>query len=190
MDIKPLISKAHAEFRRLRSGELGDVLRKQGIDYRIIWGLESYKLREVAISMMNAIAQSGLPPTECQTELARALWAEDVRESKMLATRLFPPQVMLQQEAQQWAESILYTELADQACMYLFARLDFAPQIAKQWIKSEKSMMQYMALMIALRLEVSLPEAEYLVNDMTKPLWLRTTAAKAVTLLTSNVTKQ
>ena len=173
-DIQLLISKAHAEFRKLRNGEVGDNLRTQGIDYKTIWGLESYRLKEIAEYM-----RGEMPNAEVQREVAEALWGEEVRESKMLATRLYPIGDMTEELADAWAKSIPYTELADQACMNLFARLPFAEALAARWMEGP-DLQQYMALQIALRKDLSGYEgkAKCIAENKNKPMWLRVSAQR------------
>ena len=169
-----LLSKAHAEFRKLRNGEVGDNLRAQGIDYKTIWGLESYRLKGIAELLLPEIETQ-----EMQAELANRLWDEDVRESKMLATRLYPKELMTEALAQQWASAIRYTELADQACMNLFARLPFAEKLVAQWMEGS-DLLKYMALQIILRLELPgwQDRAAQLAQDASRPMWLRVSAAR------------
>lgn len=177
MDVTTWLSKAHAEFRRLRSGELADNLRAQGISYRIIWGLESYRLKEIAQIFL---ADETLT-IEGRRLLANALWDEDVRESKMLATRLYPTGEMSELLANEWASAIQYTELADQACMNLFARLPFAATLANAWARDEASAMkQYAAMQLALRLDLTeLREtASAIAQNTANPLWLRHAASR------------
>jgi len=172
--VKLLLSQAHAEFRRLRSGELGDTLRSQGIDYKIIWGLESYRLKEIAETLRSAIKDT----TEAEA-LAIALWEEDIRESKMLATRLFPTSSFNPSMAETWGDAVPYTELADQLCMNLLSRVSFASSLAEKWI-NEDEMKQYMALQLALRLDLMQlkPQAEIIAADNSHPMWLRTAAQR------------
>ncbi|MBR0036023.1 MAG: DNA alkylation repair protein [Bacteroidales bacterium] len=166
----PSISEIHAHFRRLRNGEVADNLRAQGICYRLAWGLESYRLK--------AIAGQYTP----NAELAETLWNEDVRESKMLATRLYPIGEMTREKAEAWSLQIPYAEIADQACMNLFARLPFASQLAKDWIMGTR-MQQYCALQLKLRLDIDDQElrskAEVLAADQSLPAWLRSAALRA-----------
>ena len=68
-----LVSKAHAEFRKLRNGEVGDNLRVQGVEYKTIWGLESYRLKEIAAIFLADETLS----VEALRDLASALWAEE-----------------------------------------------------------------------------------------------------------------
>lgn len=181
--MKLLLSKAHAEFRRLRSGELGDNLRAQGISYQIVWGLESYKLKEIAERLLPEVETSaeetGATPTELQAAYAQTLWEEDVRESKMLATRLYPLAKMTPELATNWSDAVRYTELADQLCMNLLARTSFAEELVHKWIESDSTDMQkYMALQIALRRDIAVPQAAAMAQEESLPLCVRTAALK------------
>ena len=180
---KILLSKAHAEFRRLRSGELGDNLRAQGISYRVIWGLESYKLKEIAERLLPEVdasaKENGANPSDYRAAYAQILWEEDVRESKMLATRLYPIDKMAPEVATDWSTSVRYTELADQLCMNLLSRTSFAERLVREWLTSGSSDMQkYKALQIALRLDIAVPQAQEMAKDETLPRCIRTAALK------------
>ncbi|MBO6013433.1 MAG: DNA alkylation repair protein [Bacteroidales bacterium] len=164
-----LLSDIHAHFRRLRNGEVADNLLAQGIRYRLAWGLESYRLKDIAALYTP------------DAELAETLWKEDVRESKMLATRLYPVGQMTPETAERWSREIPYAEIADQACMNLFARLPFARQLALGWLKGSP-MQQYCALQLQLRLEFAEPEfrkkAQEIMADYSQPAWLRAAALR------------
>lgn len=171
------LSKAHAEFRKLRNGEVADNLRDQGIEYKTIWGLESYRLKEIASMLMEQI-----PDEAARQQLAESLWAEDVRESKMLATRLYPIALLSAERAAQWADDVRYTELADQLCMHLLSRLADAPQWIARWIEAD-SMHRYMALMLILRLDLTgyAEQATAIAADASQPMWLRAAAQRVAT---------
>lgn len=171
---KRKISAIHARFRQLRNGEVADNLQAQGVNYRLAWGLESYRLKEIA-------QEECCQGTEEERQaMAEYLWQEEVRESKMLATRLYPPSLMDIETAKAWGDAIGYTEIADQAAMNLFCRLPFAGQLANLWRNSSKPMLQYMALKLAARIDEVPSEivawAEILKQDETAPMWLRTAA--------------
>ncbi|MBQ0058039.1 MAG: DNA alkylation repair protein [Bacteroidales bacterium] len=173
-----LLSKIHARFRQLRSGEVSDNLRAQGVVYRVAWGVESYKLKTIADEFRSLVEDEG-----SLAELADKLWAEDVRESKMLATRLHPVSLMTLEKAESWASDVRYTEQADQLCMNLLSHLAFARNLVKAWIDGD-TLHQYMALHIASRLEIddsSLRlKACSIVNNTQQPLWLRSMANNIV----------
>ena len=141
---KKVLSDIHARFRQLRSGELADNLALQGVKYRIAWGLESYRLKEIAEDF------------EQNAELAEALWEEDVRESKMLATRLFPTNELSAEKALSWVKEARYTEIADQVCMNLLARMSSSEELAESLAKAEiksSPIEIYSALKLATRIE-------------------------------------
>lgn len=167
---KLVLSAIHARFRQLRNGEVVDNLAAQGITYRLAWGLESYRLREIAQEF------------EPSAELADALWNEEVRESKMLATRLYPISEMTEEKALGWIAEIKYTELADQICMNMLAKLPFAQQLADDLLNADfctDPIKTYTALKIATRIEWlsdrCLAVAESLINSEA-PLYLKTAA--------------
>lgn len=113
------------------NGIVSTSMREKGMEYRINFGL--------TLPLIRSIAESYTP----NAELARYLWKEQVRESKMLATWLYPSDEMTPEIAQQWAEEIPYPEIADVCCMNLFVKLPFASQKAAEWITSGKEIIRY-----------------------------------------------
>lgn len=123
---KILLSKIHAQFRSLRNGEVADLLRQYGVSYRLAFGVQSYQLKAVAEWVKTQVEE------EVLQELAETLWAEDIRESKMLAARLFPAERMDQAMAERWIAESPYKEITDQLVMHLLCRLPFATQLAER----------------------------------------------------------
>lgn len=168
--MKQVLSAIHARFRQLRNGEIVDNLAAQGITYRIAWGLESYRLREIALEQEQSV------------ELAEALWAEDVRESKMLATRLFPIEEMSIEKAKNWIAETKYTELADQMCMNLLAKLPYAKSLAEELSAKDykdSPIAIYIALKLATRIEAKSETVHALADkllDSDAPIFLKTAA--------------
>jgi 3-methyladenine DNA glycosylase AlkD len=168
--MKQLLSDIHAQFRRQMNADIAGTLARGGVRYHLCFGVPSMRLREVAERYTPSV------------ELAEALWTEDIRESKMLATRLYPIGQMTREVADRWAGEIRYAEIADQACMNLFSRLPFAAELAETWLRGEAHtapMRTYCALMLYARLESSKPDArrlQELVADTTLPTALRTAA--------------
>lgn len=172
--MKQVLSHIHARFRQLRNGEVADNLAAQGVRYRLAWGVESYRLKAIADEVKAAIAEE-----DKLKAIAEYLLNEDVRESRMLATRLYPVGMMTKEDAEQWAENIVYTEQADQACMNLFAKVPFAKELVERWI-SCNDIRLYMALQIALRLNMTddriLQRAKKIVEEASFPIWIRSMA--------------
>lgn len=167
---KLVLSAIHARFRQLRNGEVVDNLAAQGITYRLAWGLESYRLREIAQEF------------EPSAELAETLWAEDVRESKMLATRLYPLDELTIEKAQEWIKDVGHTEIADQLCMNLLAKASFANELIGRLLDrdfEQEPITTYIALKIATRIESKTDRCNILADKIIgsiAPIFLKTAA--------------
>lgn len=115
-------------------------MREKGLDYKINWGVSIPDLRQMA-------AQYGK-----DYALAIALWKEDIRECKILATMIMPPEEMLPEIVELWMEQTPSQEIAEQAAFYLYQHLSFAPVIAYRWIATDKPLWQICGFNILSRL--------------------------------------
>lgn len=112
------LSEIKKEFFSLRNGMIADTLRKAGMPYKMIFGLNVPQLAEIARRLV---------PSE---PLAESLWRDrEVRESRLLATYLFPPEQMSLQKALQLAADIRTPEEGDMLAFRIFKRLPFAQQL-------------------------------------------------------------
>lgn len=125
---KKILSDIHAKFRSLRNGEVADLLRQYGVQYHLAFGVQSYQLKGIAEGVLSAYPVFAEDLSE-RKALAETLWNEDIRESKMLATRLYPLSLMDRETAIRWAKESPYNEITDQLVMNLLARLDFAAEL-------------------------------------------------------------
>lgn len=137
------------------NGIVSASMREKGMKYRINFGL-TYPL-------IRRIAEAYVP----DAELAQYLWKEQIRESKMLATWLYPANEMTPEVAQQWVEEIPYPEIADICCMNLFVKLPFALQKASEWVMSDKEIIRYTGYQLFNRLTM---QGEYPENDVESKL--------------------
>lgn len=113
-----VISDIKKSFFALRNGILADTLRKAGMSYKVIFGLQIPQIAEIA---------RGLNPSE---ELASALWEDSgVRESRLLACYLFSPAETDMEKALALAASVQTPEEADMLAFRLFKRLPFAGEL-------------------------------------------------------------
>ena len=126
-----IVREIKGKLRLFMNGVLSQSLREKGLKYRLIFGVELPRLKEIAAGY------------EQSHDLAQALWKEDIRECKILAAYLQPTDSFAPELADFWMESISNTELADYVCMALFRRLPYASQKAFQWIASENRMEVY-----------------------------------------------
>lgn len=127
-------------FRQAMNADLSNSMRAHGLEYRMNFGVPSPRIKLIA---------SQFEPNAAD---AQYLWNEDVRESKMLATYLFPKEEMTEALANEWAAQIRYPEIADQAAMNLFVALPFAEQLATQWISADSEMLNYTGFRLWVRL--------------------------------------
>lgn len=89
-------------FMTYRNGIVADSLRKAGMPYGVIFGLQLPQLREIARSIGDDI------------DLARELWRDrNVRESRLLALAIFPAPSLSLEEARSMALDVQTREEAD-----------------------------------------------------------------------------
>lgn len=135
-------------FRQMMDGAVAKSMRDKGIDYKLNWGATMPRLREMAEELKR---NSQCAPTKTY-DLAIALWKEDVRECKLLATMLMPPEQMLSEVCDIWMEQVPSQEVAEQVSFNLWQYLPYAPEKAYQWIASDKEFYQLCGFHVLTRL--------------------------------------
>ena len=130
-ETKQLLTDIKAELRLYMNGVMAQSLRERGLKYRLIFGIELPRLKEIA---------SHYAPNH---DLAQALWKEDIRECRILAGLLQPTESFLPELADIWLEQMHDTELIDYTCMNLFRRLPCASVKAFEWMAAEDVLTQY-----------------------------------------------
>ncbi len=128
------------QLRLSMNGAASQSMREKGLLYKINFGVELPRLKQIAAAF----------PQE--HHLAQALWKEEIRECKILATMLQPVDSFLPEIADIWVERIQTQEIAEIASMNLFQHLPYAPQKALQWMASEEPLTQACGLLTAARL--------------------------------------
>lgn len=115
-----------------RNGIVSDTLRKAGMPYNIIFGLQ---LPQIA-----AIARE----YGASDELADSLWKDSgVRESRLLACYLYDAENMTQEKALNIASTVQTAEEADILCFRLLRRLPFAETLALRLTAAESPLAAY-----------------------------------------------
>ena len=107
------------------NGVVSTSMREMGIVYKLNFGVALPEVRE--------IASSHTP----DPELGAALWKEDVRELKILATFLQPADDLTEEMAWQWVKEIPYLEIAEQCSRNLFWKLSFAGRWVTELVKAD-----------------------------------------------------
>ena len=139
-DVSQQVKEIKQSFRQMMDGAVAKSMRDKGVDYRLNWGATLPRLRAKA---------DELGPNY---SLAIALFKENVRECKILATMVMPPNEVLPEVIDIWMEQITTQEIAEQAAFNLFQYLPYAPEKAYTWMASEKPLYQLCGFHILSRL--------------------------------------
>ena len=140
MDIQAQVKEIKQSFRQMMDGAVAKSMRDKGLTYKLNWGATLPRLREKA----DAYGKN--------YDLAIALWKEDVRECKILATMMMPADKVLPEVIDIWMEQITSQEIAEQAVFNLFQYLPYAPEKAYTWMASDKPLYQLCGFHILARL--------------------------------------
>lgn len=124
----------------MMNGPLSASMREKGLGYRVIFGVEWPRLVEMARE---------IGP---DYHLAQALWKEDIRECRLLAGLLMPPQDFLPEVADIWVEQMRWPEEAQYTVMSLFQHLPYASEKAFCWIADDRWMFQLTGFLLLARL--------------------------------------
>lgn len=128
--IKDQLNAIKRSFRLVMNGPASQSMRQKGVDYKINWGVPFTQLRVMARDYGK------------NYDLAVALWKENIRECKILATLIMPPASMPREVVDIWMGEVVSQELAELAAFNLFQYLDYAPELAYSWIASENELYQ------------------------------------------------
>ena len=138
-----IIKSIKNEFRLGMNGVISTSMRNKGMDYKIIFGLSLPQLRNIAEKY------------SFNKEVAEILWNEDIRESKLLATMIYPYEEMNIEVAKLWINDICFTEVADISTMFLFSKLSYADELIMDNINSEDDNKKYFAMRLFIRLVIN-----------------------------------
>lgn len=101
-----------------RNGVIADTLRKAGMPYSLIFGLQ--------LPQLSAIARS-VPHSE---GLADRLWADkNIRESRLLACYIYPAESLPMEKAAKLASETITKEETDILCFRLLRNLPYATEL-------------------------------------------------------------
>lgn len=148
MDVKEQIKEIKQSFRQMMDGSIAQSMRDKGLNYHLNWGATLPRLRAKA----DELANSQELTANSQYDLAIALWKENVRECKILATMLMPPEKMLPEVCDIWMEQVPSQEIAEQAAFNLWQYLPYAPMKAYQWIANDQEYYQLCGFHVLSRL--------------------------------------
>ncbi len=125
-NVKEKLKKIKQSFRLMMNGPASQSMREKGLNYKINWGVPIPSLKQMAKEYGK------------DYDLAIELFKEDIRECKILATMIMPPEKFLPEIADIWMEQTISYEIAEQLAFNLMQYVDYAPVIAFEWIASDK----------------------------------------------------
>ncbi len=140
METNEKLKAIKRSFRLRMNGVASQSMREKGLDYHINWGLSMADIQELA-------AEYGK-----DYDLAIQLWKENIRECKIMATIIMPPERMLPEIVDVWMEQTHSQELVEQAVFHLYQHLDFAPVLAYEWMADEREIYQMAGFHLLARL--------------------------------------
>ncbi len=140
MDLQEQIKEIKTQLRLSMNGVVSKSMREQGLNYKLNFGVELPRLKEIA-------SRYGK-----NHELAQALWKENIRETKILAGMLQPLDSFFPEIADIWVEDMQYPEIAEITCMTLFQYLPYAPAKAFEWMADEREYFQMCGFLLSARL--------------------------------------
>lgn len=149
-DITQRVKEIKQSFRQMMDGVVAKSMRDKGVDYKLNWGATLPRLRAKAEEIKSMV--NGQWSMVNEYDLAIALFKENVRECKILATMIMPPKEVLPEVIDIWMEQITTQEIAEQAAFNLFQYLPYAPDKAYTWMASDKPLYQLCGFHILSRL--------------------------------------
>ena len=146
--------------RLYMNGVTAQSLREKGLNYHLNWGASLQHLQEMAAEIREDVAKrvSSEPSDQFFTlnsslfTLSSLLWKENIRECKILATILMPPEKFPADLAMLWVEQTPTQEIAEMAAMNLYRHLPYAKDMAFQLIAQPYEMAQLQGYCILARL--------------------------------------
>lgn len=128
-------------FFAMRNGIVADTIRRGGLQYKMIFGLNLPQIVEIAES---------LPQSQ---ELAEELWNDSrTRESMLLAPMIYPRDTLSRERAAEMLHEAPTTEVADILCHRLLRHLPFALEIAVDAATADSEMHRYGAFRLMFNL--------------------------------------
>ncbi|KKB52432.1 hypothetical protein HMPREF1212_00583 [Parabacteroides sp. HGS0025] len=120
------LREIRTQLRMAMNGVISTSMREKGMIYKLNFGVPLPEVKLIA-----ARHESG-------SELAVALWKEDIREFKLLAPLLQPVDDFPFEQAEQWVKEIPYLEIAEQCSRNLFCKLPYAEDLTLELIVNKK----------------------------------------------------
>jgi len=142
--------------KRLKSGDVADTMKQQGIRYKLNWGVSILDLRELAQNYRK------------DHLLALKLWNKQWRETMILATLLDEPKAVSEEQMDFWTKSFENIEIAEQASTNLWVKSPFAFIKALEWCRGKKHLVRFTGVHLMGRLAITDKNA---IDEMFEPFF-------------------
>lgn len=140
METNDKLKNIKQSFRLVMNGPASQSMREKGLNYKINWGVPFTTLRDMA-------AEYGK-----DYDLAIALFKENIRECKIMATMIMPIDKFEADLADLWMEQTDNQELAEMLAFNLLQYAPYAPAVAYKWIATDNNNYQICGYSILSRL--------------------------------------
>lgn len=153
------IRQIKKQLRMAMNGVVASSMRQKGVDYHVNFGLTAPLIKRIADTH------------EKRRELAEHLWKEPVRESKILATMLYPEDEFSETVAKSWFDALEQPEIADQLCYNLAGKQPYAAALALRYTDAQTSIQRYAGFQLLTRAllnktDLTPAQREQLTNDV------------------------
>jgi len=143
--------------------QYGDVLRRlssladpRAVDGMARYGITAEKAYGVSIPDLRNIARE----IGKDHGLAQRLWEAGIRETRILASMIDDPGMVIEGQMESWVGGFDSWEVCDQCCMNLFGRTVFACKKAVEWSSREEEFSKRAGFVLMARLAVSDKKAD------------------------------
>jgi 3-methyladenine DNA glycosylase AlkD len=139
-----------------KNGEISMSMKRQGIEYKLNWGVSVVEMRELA---------KEIKPDHL---LALKLWNKQWRETMILATLLDETEKVTEEQMDFWTKSFENREIAEQASANLWVKTKFAFAKAIEWSRGKKHLVRFTGIHLMGRLAIAQQNA---IDEMFEPFF-------------------
>ncbi|MGL4993618.1 MAG: DNA alkylation repair protein [Bacteroidales bacterium] len=134
------IRELKKRFRLAMNGVTSSYMRDKGLNYKLNFGVALPTIKQIAKKYTGDI------------ELAERLLTENVRESIIVATLIYPLESISLDKAREMASRIEHLEIAEQFSMNIFSKLPQAETLVIEWLNSDSKMLRVVGSITLVRL--------------------------------------
>ena len=140
LDLDAQVRDIKRSLRAAMDGVLSHAMRQSGVNYRVNFGVETFRLVEMAAELPHSV------------RLSAVLYADDIRELRLLAFLVVPPEEVDEELALHYVKGLRYAEEAQMLVLHLLADRPFASQLAFRLLAAEAPLARLVAWLLLGRL--------------------------------------